>query len=126
MVQAVFDAWQVATGHPSAILDDKRKRRIKARLHEGFTVDDLILAIAHRHHDPWLMGKGNSPRVFDDLETLLRDAAQVERLRDLERPIPVKATGSTYGPEAVRAREQREADEYKGWSLKKMVADDDQ
>lgn len=92
-VQRVFEAWRQDTGHARAILDAKRAERIRARLNEGFTADELILAITHRHNDPWLMGKGNSPRVFDEIKTLLRDAAQVERLRDLTEPLPDRGNG---------------------------------
>jgi hypothetical protein len=85
-VRRVFDAWQQDTGHHRAILDKKRGRKILQRLQEGFTPERLILAITHRRNDPWLMGKGDSPRVYDDIETLLRDAAQVERLERLSEP----------------------------------------
>jgi hypothetical protein len=86
-VRRVFEAWRLDTGHHRAILDRKRGRRILARLREGFTPERLILAITNRRNDPWLMGSGGSPRVFDDIDQLLRDAAQVERLELLAVPL---------------------------------------
>jgi hypothetical protein len=68
--------------------------RIEARLREGFSADELILAITHRRNDPWLMGTADgATRVFDGIETLLRDASQVERLRDLENPLQTVRRG---------------------------------
>ncbi|MDL4071730.1 replication protein [Klebsiella quasipneumoniae] len=82
-VRLVFTHWQQEHDHPSAKLDDKRRKRIKARLAEGFTVDELCRAITGAKGDPWLMGKNPSRKRYDGIETLLRDAAQVEKLRDL-------------------------------------------
>jgi hypothetical protein len=95
---AVWEAWKHDTGHHRAKFDDKRRKRIQARLNEGFAPDELIAAISNRHHDPWLMGHNDTGKVFDGLETLLRDAAQVERLRDLTAPLrPAVPAGGLRG-----------------------------
>lgn len=83
----VFESWKLDTGHHNAKLDAKREARIVARLRDGFTPDQLVLAVTHRRNDPWLMGETSGGRVFDGIETLLRDRAQVERLIDLSKPI---------------------------------------
>ncbi len=85
-VARVWEAWRQDTGHHRASLDPKRKRRIEARLREGFTPERLILAITNRRNDPFLMGQNPTGRLFDGLDTLLRDAAQVERLEALTEP----------------------------------------
>lgn len=82
-VRKVFTHWQKEHHHLSAKLDDKRRKRIKARLAEGFTADELCRAISGAKGDSWLMGKNPSKKRYDGIDTLLRDAAQVERLRDL-------------------------------------------
>ncbi|HCU2531655.1 TPA: replication protein [Klebsiella oxytoca] len=82
-VRKVFTHWQTEHHHLSAKLDDKRRKRIKARLAEGFTADELCRAISGAKGDSWLMGKNPSKKRYDGIDTLLRDAAQVERLRDL-------------------------------------------
>lgn len=103
-VLEVFEFWRADTTKPKAKLDMKRKARIQARLRDGFSVDELKQAIRNRRHDPWLMGEDpRSPRVFDGLETLLRDTAQVERLRDL---VPARAHHDRDG-QAERLREIR-------------------
>lgn len=79
----VFEAWRELTGHSKAKFDQKRKARIQARIRDGFTSDQLIQAISNRIHDKWLMGENPGGKVFDGIETLLRDCAQVERLMEL-------------------------------------------
>ncbi len=79
-IRSVFDCWREVMGHPSSVLDAKRIARIRARLREGFTVDQLCQAIRNAKLDGFLMGQNERQRVYDGLETLLRDAAQVERL----------------------------------------------
>ena len=86
-VKRVFEAWKHDTGHHRAKLSPERSSRIRSRLREGFTPEELIRAITHRHHDPWLMGENPSGKVYDGIKTLLRDAEQAERLRDLAEPM---------------------------------------
>jgi len=84
-VAEVFGCWQTVHGKQRSKLESKRTARIKARLAEGFTVEQLCNAIRGAKKDPFLMGKDpRAGRAYDGLETLLRDAAQVERLITLE------------------------------------------
>ena len=91
--KTVFEAWKQDTGHTQAKLDNKRLARIKARLKDGFTVEQLIQAIKNRRFDSWLMGTDSkSHKVYDGIETLLRDTAQVEKLLDLYQARPKQET----------------------------------
>lgn len=84
-VKCVFDCWQAEHAKQRSKLDAKRSARIRARLGEGFTVEQLCAALRGAKKDPFLMGRDpRAGRAFDGLETLLRDAAQVERLIALE------------------------------------------
>lgn len=80
----VFDFWVSETNRRNPKFDAKRQKRIRARLDEGFGVGELIEAIRNAKHDAFLMGDNDRKQVYNDLHTLLRDAAQVERLRDLK------------------------------------------
>lgn len=83
-ISRIFDAWKTTMKHPRAKLVKARRSRIRARLREGYTADELIAAIKGARQDPWLMGKDRrSPRKYDDLDTILRDGIQVERLSAL-------------------------------------------
>uniref|UniRef100_UPI0036DD0983 helix-turn-helix domain-containing protein n=1 Tax=Photorhabdus sp. RM322S TaxID=3342825 RepID=UPI0036DD0983 len=79
-VEKVFSFWQQTMDHKSAKLDAKRRKRIAARLAEKFTYEQLCKVITGATYDPWLMGKNPQNRRYDGIDTLLRDAAQVERL----------------------------------------------
>ncbi|QDX29518.1 replication protein [Dickeya poaceiphila] len=83
-IKTVFSHWQAEHNHLTSKLDQKRRKRINARLDEGFTVADLCKAISGAKYDSWLMGKNPSNKRYDGIETILRDAAQVEKLRDLD------------------------------------------
>lgn len=82
----VFEVWKLDTGHPRAVFDSKREARIRARLREGFSREQLKTAITNRHNSQHLMGNNASGTVYDGIETLLRDAAQVEKLLNLTEP----------------------------------------
>jgi hypothetical protein len=86
-IRMVFEIWKAVHGHPKARLDQKRRSRIKTALTAGFGVQELEQAIRGALKDDFLMGR--SPRsegvVYDGLQTLLRDSAQIERLIDLEQ-----------------------------------------
>lgn len=81
----VFECWKQDTGHLRAFFDAKRENRIKARLRDGFSREQLRDAITNRHNSIHLMGR-ESGVVYDGIETLLRDAAQVEKLLRLTEP----------------------------------------
>jgi hypothetical protein len=93
VVTEVFDHWRALHSHMDARLDAKRAERITARLDEQFTGEDLKLAIAGAKLDPWLMGENPNQKRYDGLQTILRDADQVERLRDLARAGPANGNG---------------------------------
>ncbi|MBI0520784.1 phage replication protein [Pectobacterium parmentieri] len=93
-IKTVFSHWQAEHNHLTSKLDQKRRKRINARLEEGFTVADLCKAISGAKYDAWLMGKNPSNRRYDGIETILRDAAQVEKLRDLDDNEHAKAIAS--------------------------------
>lgn len=82
-VRTVFDFWQTTMNHPGAKLDAKRRGKIQARLKDGFSAEDLCKAIEGAKSDSWLMGSNPSKKVYDGIETVLRDAAQVEKLKAL-------------------------------------------
>jgi hypothetical protein len=90
MVRAVLEHWLAAPYHPRPRkITDARRRRVQARLAEGFTVDELCAAIDGAAKDAWLMGTdAKSTKAFRDLDTILRDAAQVERLIELRDAAP--------------------------------------
>lgn len=105
-VRAVFAAWIEATGRTDrTVLDAKRRRLIEQRLAD-FPVADLIDAVRGWRESPHHRGENPHRTVYNDLGLLLRDAAHVERFRDLERGAgqPVKPTALTEAE--IRARRE--------------------
>jgi hypothetical protein len=84
LANRVLEHWagQGYHGRRPKLTSDRRKR-VMARLAEGFTPEDLELAVEGAELDDWLMGRKEGSAGYRDVETLLRDAAQVEKLRDL-------------------------------------------
>ena len=70
---------------PKAGKSDGRLSRIKARLKEGFTVEQLKQCVNGALLDDWLMGteKGSRKGGYRDVVPVFRDMAQVERLIEL-------------------------------------------
>jgi hypothetical protein len=89
IARRVFSAWRLATGHTDAKFDDKRSARIRARLNEGFTEEDLVLALEGWKRDPWCQGRDpNNSKVYDRVETIFRDAGQVEKFISYAKQAP--------------------------------------
>jgi hypothetical protein len=79
MFAVIFNHWKTVHAHPKAILDAKRRRLISDRLEEGFSVDDLNLAIDGCKASAWHMGENDRRKVFDSLDLIFRDASHVEK-----------------------------------------------
>ena len=106
-VRAVFDAWVQSTGKTRAVLDSKRRARIVGAL-KNFTVDELVDAVRGWRHSPHHRGENERRTVYNDLDLLLRDAARIEKFRDLERgaamPAPPRVSKSHTNISAVADR----------------------
>ena len=84
-VEVVWEYWRAVMAKPRAILDAKRARRIGERLEEnGGDVGELLYAIDGAAKDDWLMGRDpRNAKVYNGIDTVLRDRAQIERLAEL-------------------------------------------
>jgi hypothetical protein len=88
--ELIFAYWQARLNHRGALIDDKRRARIKARLAENAgNVHELLFVVDGTLRDDHLMGR-NGKRPYDGIETIFRDRAQVERLAELGRYEPGK------------------------------------
>lgn len=78
-VREIFEFWKVELNHSKSKLDLKRERAIKARLKDGYTVDDIKLAITGIKLCPHNMGQNDRNTVFDDIELICRSSSNVDR-----------------------------------------------
>lgn len=74
----VFLHWKAVMGKPRAVLDDKRRRVVNARLAEGRTLAELKRAIDGCRASAWHMGTNDRGRPYNDLELICRDAKHLE------------------------------------------------
>ncbi|WP_394849605.1 conserved phage C-terminal domain-containing protein [Pendulispora brunnea] len=91
--RAVFDHWLTGWrknvgGIREPKLDPKRRGRIKARLREGFTVDELKRAIDGLWSSDWHLGQNETGKRYVDIELVCRDTSHVERFLEMTRSEP--------------------------------------
>jgi hypothetical protein len=82
-VNAVFARWceHRAARHPKGpqpVLDDKRRKLIRQRLHAGHDVDVLLLAVEGIWKKPFNIGENEDRREYTSIELALRDAEHIE------------------------------------------------
>jgi len=83
--QQVFDAWIEATGKTGkTVLSEKRRRLIRNAL-KLYSTADVLDAVQGWRKSSHHCGENPSGTVYNDLELLLRDAAHIEKFRDLHR-----------------------------------------
>lgn len=97
-IEAVFATWVELhisePGRSRTLLSPDRRKRIKARLREGYTVERLQAALRGALADNWIMGiDPKSPRSYRGIENILRDGSQVERLEGLDGADPAVDRG---------------------------------
>lgn len=73
-IREVFDYWREQTDHPRARLLRERVQKIRARLREGFTVDELKRAI-----DGALLSEHHTEGGYLDIVTLFKAGSSVEQ-----------------------------------------------
>jgi hypothetical protein len=95
-VRRVFDAWVTAAGKDAARtkLTPERQRLIRKAL-RSYPDDELIDAVRGWRHSPHHRGENDRQTVYNDVSLLLRDAAHIEKFRDLERSAG-KGTGAGF------------------------------
>jgi hypothetical protein len=84
----VFEHWQTVMAKPSAKLDAKRVKAIKARLADGYTVGDLCKAIDGNKADAWSQGANDRRTPYNDIELICRDGPKVDKFMALAARAP--------------------------------------
>src|SRR5207302_1087895 len=97
----VFEYWLarwrgIVHGSRAPALDGKRRRKIRARLAEGFSVEDLKQGIDGLWANAWHVENGRT-----DIELVCRDASHVERFMGVLEP-QAPCSDAITAPEAER------------------------
>lgn len=72
-IEDVFAHWQTALDHPRSKLGPKVAAYIRARLKQGYSVEDCKLAIDGCAASDWHMGQNPNHRRYDSLELIMRE-----------------------------------------------------
>lgn len=81
--ERVFQCWKEAMEHPKARLDAKRKDVISRRLTDGYSVDDLCIAIRGCGESDFHMGKNDRNTKYNDITLICRDAKHVDQFIEI-------------------------------------------
>lgn len=101
----LFDHWVVATSRRSSVKPIKpRLSKIRARL-KSYDVDTLKQVIDHYAADPFHSGQNDTNTRYDDLVTIFRDDAKIERALET----PSKPAASSMQVNAIEAAWERTA-----------------
>jgi hypothetical protein len=92
-VPGLFDLWVEVVGRDPkrTRLTAQRRKKIQARLAEGYTVAEIEAAIRGVVLSGWHMGDNEQRTRYDDLTVICRDGAQVERFAGLSENTPTPA-----------------------------------
>ena len=107
----LFEFWSDQLKKRNPKLSEKRKRKVRDRLREGFTPDEIRAAIIGVTLSDHHMGRNGSPRKYDDLELICRDPEHVETFRDLYLEKHTKGKTQESAGERMNRRRQEALDE---------------
>lgn len=86
-VQEVYAWWREKMALPAAKLTPGRARAVAARLRDGYSVDDLRLAVSACASSPWHMGENDRKTAYNDLAFVCRNGEKVEAFLQLARRV---------------------------------------
>lgn len=98
-VERIFAAWREVLGHERARLDAVRRRVIEARLADGYSEAELVLAFYGCRFSAFHQGDNKHGQVYDSITLILRDADHVERFMAIAQHVG----------DRMQAQAQREA-----------------
>lgn len=84
----IFDHWKSVMNHPRAVLAEKTKQLLKARLKEGFTVESCISAINGCAKSPHHMGFNDRQTRYDDIGLIFRNGEITNRFIGYDEQLP--------------------------------------
>jgi len=82
--EEIFDHWKSVMEHPHAQFTRERKKAVLNRLNEGYTVEQIKLAIKGCKKSPFNQGQNDKNQMYDDLELICRDGKHVEQFITIE------------------------------------------
>jgi hypothetical protein len=112
--EQVFSYWQEVMQKPRARMDEARRKAIRGRLRDGYSVQDLQDAIRGCRFSRFHMGENDRRKVYNDVSLICRDAAHVDqfveiyeahearRRAETERALPSPSEVRVIAPERLQ------------------------
>jgi hypothetical protein len=101
--------------HPKSKPGKKEKGKIRARLQESYSVDDLKAAIDGCHRSPFHCGENDGGKKYQSLELIVRDASHVAQFLEIplngEEPVLSERTRRTIRAVAAFADQEESKNE---------------
>lgn len=72
-IREVFEYWKTVLNHPRVKFTDQDKSKIRARLREGFSVEDLKSAVDGNKSSPFHQGANDTGAVHDGIGLIFRN-----------------------------------------------------
>jgi hypothetical protein len=83
-IRELFAYWQLTCRHPHSKLTEERRKKVRARLREGYSVEQIRQGIDGAAKNP--PADKDSGVIYDDLVSVCRNGAQLERYIDRAKP----------------------------------------
>lgn len=74
----IFKFWASEMNKPNAKFTEERKNKVKSRLKDGYTIDQIKESITNCSKDPFSQGVNDRNTKFDDLELICRTGKKLE------------------------------------------------
>lgn len=105
----LFTFWKDVMNHPGAKFDNGRKKKIIARLKNGYTEEECKLAIQNVSKSAWHMGDNKKEQKYNSINLIFRNGEKLEGYINLvPHPIMGKTLrGNIAAKEIVLARRQK-------------------
>jgi len=99
-IELIFEHWKKIMKHPKAILSEERKKKIRARLNDGYSFEQCIKAINGCAASSYHMGNNEGKTVYDSIDLIFRNASKIESFMARD-----KRVASLVGSIAGKAKE---------------------
>lgn len=114
----VFEHWRTVMAHAGAKYTAERRRKVEARLREGYTVEQLCRAVDGCRASRFHQGENEDGKVYDDLTLICRNGSKVEQfiagLNGKAIPEKTRRANETAQQAAEQIRARREAEQKGG------------
>ena len=75
--------------HPQSKPGDKERRKIRDRLKQGYSVEELCDAIDGNHVSPFHCGENDRGNEYHSLELIMRDSSKVDQFIEIKKKPPM-------------------------------------